>query len=319
MTTLSSLLPPFLRRKRSAEEDEAHALRAALNAAGRATAVEKCLDLHAANKALAQRIGELERAVAARDDAAVRETVRDEVARIAPLPPPFCAAKDSKGSGLEGLLKSEAPSSNTPQPPQLAPPPNANHLLGLSPEELRSYCDDNNINSVAAISSHEPEIAAWRSDAPERKQSVRPDASKRVSVSFFNLRQAPIEVMWVDFDGNDKPLYTSTVRLLACVSRCCNSVSHVCSRRRPRPANACNTPRPHCISGACTTLLIARFWGQHILSCRSRGLLTAGRGGLSLHGSCAICSASTASSVRRCGMQPLRSTGLQRCGRRPRH
>jgi hypothetical protein len=224
MTTLSSLLPPFLRRKRSAEEDEAHALRAALHAAGRATAVEKCVELRAANKALAQRIGELERAVAAsRDDAVVRVAVRDEVARLVPLPPPFCAAgdsvatSDSDDSAWEGadegsLTESETPSST---PPPLARADSI-HLLGLSPAELRSYCDDNRISSVIAISGHEPEFAAWRKEAsPLGKRSERVDEDdSKFGLAVFNLRQAPIDVLWIDYNGIDKSFSNSKVEPL---------------------------------------------------------------------------------------------------------
>jgi hypothetical protein len=89
MAALASLLPGFLRRKRSAEEEEAYELRAALNAAGSAAAVDACIELRAANRALKQRVDVLERAVAASDDAAqqaMRDTVRDELARATKVP-----------------------------------------------------------------------------------------------------------------------------------------------------------------------------------------------------------------------------------------
>lgn len=91
---LASLLPSFLKRKRSAEEEEARALRAALAAAPRSAVVGKCLELYASNQALARRVGEMERAVAARDDsaaAAMRDAVRDEVARSLQPRWTFCA------------------------------------------------------------------------------------------------------------------------------------------------------------------------------------------------------------------------------------
>ena len=99
MSALASLLPSFLkRRKRSAEEDEAHELRAVLNAASKAAVVEACLELRAANKALTQRLGELERVIAAHDEAAaqaMRDVVRDAVTRAAMQPWTFCAAGES--------------------------------------------------------------------------------------------------------------------------------------------------------------------------------------------------------------------------------
>ena len=70
-------------RKRSAEEEEARELRAALMASSHGVAADKCVELRAANKALSQRNAELERAADAQraaDADAVRAVVRDELA-----------------------------------------------------------------------------------------------------------------------------------------------------------------------------------------------------------------------------------------------
>ena len=105
---LASLLPSFLKRKRSAEEEEARVQRAALAAAPRSAVVAKCLELHAANRALAQRVCEMERVAAARDDAAaaaMRDAVRDEVARSLQRQAPrwtFCAEGASEPESDSG-------------------------------------------------------------------------------------------------------------------------------------------------------------------------------------------------------------------------
>jgi len=62
MASLAAFIPGFLkRRKRAAEEEEAHELRSSLYSASRAVLVEACVELHAAHKALAQRNAELQR------------------------------------------------------------------------------------------------------------------------------------------------------------------------------------------------------------------------------------------------------------------
>jgi hypothetical protein len=91
MALLVAMLPSFLKRKRGAEEEEARGLRAALSAAPRHAVVDKCMELFAANQALALRVREMERA---RDDgaqAAMRATVRDELARHLAPRWVFCA------------------------------------------------------------------------------------------------------------------------------------------------------------------------------------------------------------------------------------
>jgi hypothetical protein len=51
MSSLASLVPSFLKRKRSADEDEQLKLRAALSAAGRSAVVDACVKLTEANEA----------------------------------------------------------------------------------------------------------------------------------------------------------------------------------------------------------------------------------------------------------------------------
>ena len=71
MASLAAFIPGFLkRRKRAAEEEEAHELRSSLYSASRAVLVEACVELHAAHKALAQRNAELQRMLAAREQPA---------------------------------------------------------------------------------------------------------------------------------------------------------------------------------------------------------------------------------------------------------
>ena len=99
MALLVAMLPSFLKRKRGAEEEQARGLRAALSAAPRPAVVDKCLELFAANQALAMRVREMERALAARDDAAqaaMRATVRDELARHLAPRWTFCAEGESE-------------------------------------------------------------------------------------------------------------------------------------------------------------------------------------------------------------------------------
>jgi hypothetical protein len=100
MAALASLLPSFLkRRKRSAEEEEARELRAALEAAGRAATIDKCLELRAANNTLSRRVAELEERAAGASgeaaeaaEAAMRAVVRSELARATKVPRwTFCA------------------------------------------------------------------------------------------------------------------------------------------------------------------------------------------------------------------------------------
>ena len=99
MALLVAMLPSFLKRKRGAEEEQARGLRAALSAAPRPAVVDKCLELFAANQALATRVREMERALAARDDsaqAAMRAAVRDELARHLAPRWTFCAEGESE-------------------------------------------------------------------------------------------------------------------------------------------------------------------------------------------------------------------------------
>ena len=94
MALLVAMLPSFLKRKRGAEEEQARGLRAALSAAPRQAVVDKCMELFAANQALAARVREMERVLAARDDAAqaaMRATVRDELAQHLAPRWVFCA------------------------------------------------------------------------------------------------------------------------------------------------------------------------------------------------------------------------------------
>jgi hypothetical protein len=93
MSALAALVPSWLRRrKRSAEEEEARQLRAALRGVDRAAVEDKCLELHAANRALAQRCRELENAAASATTAAVEDDDAcddDDAVRKAPrLAPP---------------------------------------------------------------------------------------------------------------------------------------------------------------------------------------------------------------------------------------
>lgn len=119
MALLAAIMPSFFKRKRSAEEEQARELRAALAAAPRPSVVNKCLELFAANQALALRVREMEWALAARDDAveaAMRATVRDELARcVAPYVWTFCAQGDSEpesdeDTGAEAISDSDVSS-----------------------------------------------------------------------------------------------------------------------------------------------------------------------------------------------------------------
>ncbi len=255
MAALASFVPGFLkRRKRSAEEDEANELRAALNAAGRAAAVEACVELRAANKALTQRIASLERALAARDDAAaqaMRDVVRDELVRAAAnLPQPSTpsggecvpsgdaddAAREMDTGEEEGeqqvslkpeMDEKEAHMADTAVPqmevddksadadtPVLKSEENAHvadtraphedHLLGMKPAEFSKVACN-----VFAVSSNAPEAAAWRKDAPVPLRSPRGVGGlpgHDVSIAFFNLRETPIDVLWIGYDGAEKRL-----------------------------------------------------------------------------------------------------------------
>ena len=99
MALLVAMLPSVLKRKRGAEEEQARGMRAALSAAPRPAVVDKCMELFAANRELAMRVREMERALAARDDAAqaaIRATVRDELARHLAPRWTFCAHGDSE-------------------------------------------------------------------------------------------------------------------------------------------------------------------------------------------------------------------------------
>jgi hypothetical protein len=161
MAALVSMLPSFLkRRKRSADEEEAHELRSALEAAGRATAIDKCMELRAANKALSQRVAELERAAGAQGEAAaaaMRAVVRDELARAAKVPRwTFCAEgaslvtcddDDSSGDFDTGTEDSGDETSLDSWWSRVAEDASADALMALLSEPLQS--EDEEVKAAA--------------------------------------------------------------------------------------------------------------------------------------------------------------------------
>jgi hypothetical protein len=269
MAALAALVPSFLRRrKRSAEEDELRALRGALRGVDRAAVEDKCLELYAANRTLAQRSSELERAAGARMDACamVRAAVRDELARAPPAKVArwtFCALGDSEpssdadddsdGTDSEDTCDSEEDEDDDDDalPPDIsadalqaqlqsedaevrpaarmhllaqmrsedsrvvaaarkqmlaslqsedkaARPAERQRLLAMTPEELQAE----HVNEYA-VSAHQPEAQAWRKDAvPGIATKECPRYSTKIR--FLNLRPEPVEVLWVNDDGDDQ-------------------------------------------------------------------------------------------------------------------
>lgn len=185
MSSLASLLPAFLKRKRSPEEEEQRMLRAALNVLSRSTVVDACIKLYEANVAHKQRIGELEQAVA-RSGAVEhnnRAWMRDDLATYAPLAPTIVTTE------------TDAPTLR-------------DRMLSLQPVQLHREA-----SNFFAISSHEPEAAYWRkSDVSYKSPHFRGEEQ----ISFWNLRAADIDVLWINFDGDDARFPSSTVSACSC-------------------------------------------------------------------------------------------------------
>lgn len=165
---LALLLPSFLKRKRSAEEEEARALRAALAAAPRSAVVGKCLELYAANQGLARRVGEMERAVAARDDAAtaaMRDAVRDEVALFLAPRWTFCA---------EGASEPDSDSGDEPCDVDTGTEASGDEV-SLDVEETSSSDDDDSSSDSFSSSSEEEEEEQQLGRAPSAQLGAQGD------------------------------------------------------------------------------------------------------------------------------------------------
>ena len=216
MSSLASLLPAFLKRKRSAEEDAQRKRRAALSAVGSSVVVDACVKLHEANEAHEQRLCELEQAVAARGgevERDVRAWMRDELATYPRSSATVVATTKHASTQLD-------------------------HMLSLQPVELHREA-----SYLFAVSSHEPEAAAWRNSKDSYKS---PRLEGEEPISFWNLRATDIDVLWINYDGDDARFPSSTVSALMAPSVCCCTVLIAASAgqaRRPGVFHHAPAPR----------------------------------------------------------------------------
>ena len=211
-SSLASLVPGFLKRKRSAADEEQRKLRSALGALGRSAVVDACIKLSKANEAHKRRLDELEQAVATRsgverDD---RSWLHDDPATHASTQPTVVATTaDAPMQPTGAAVTTDASTELLTE---------CGRLLSLQPVQAHREA-----SFVFAVSSHEPEAAKWRKGDASYNSPGEGDPTLPVEVfeplAFWNLRATPIDVLWIDFNGEDTRYRTSTViRLRRCAT-----------------------------------------------------------------------------------------------------
>ena len=201
-SSLASLVPGFLKRKRSAADEEQRKLRSALGALGRSAVVDACIKLSEANEAHKRRLDELERAVAERSgmERDARSWMHDDPATHASTQPTvITTTADAPMQPAGAAVAADA---------STEPPTERDRLLGLQPVQAHREA-----SFVFAVSSHEPEAAEWRKGDASYKSHGDPTLPAEVfePLAFWNLRATPIDVLWIDFNGEDTRYRTSTV------------------------------------------------------------------------------------------------------------
>jgi len=288
-SSLASLVPGFLKRKRCAADEEQRKLRAALSAVDRTTLVDACIKLNEANEAHKQRLGELEQAVATLSgvvDSDIRTWSRDDLATYAPMQPAVVATAADAPAQPTGDMAAAGASIEVQT--------ERDRLLSLQPVQAHREA-----SFVFAVSSHEPEAAEWRKgDASYTSPGVGDPtlpADVFESLAFLNLRAMPIDVLWINFDGDDTRYRSSTVIFVRrCATHTTFALTHVvASTHRSSPAGCQFSPRSHVMHGAFTTLRAATSWalrwsGRCGVTCR-QPTTTDARGA----SRCALCLAST--------------------------
>jgi hypothetical protein len=185
----------FVEQGADAEEEEQRKLRAALSAVGHSTVVDACFKLHEANEAHKQRLGELEQAVAARGGEVERDLrawMRDELATYPRSSAKVVATMKDASTQLD-------------------------RMLSLQPVELHREA-----SYLFAVSSHEPEADVWRNSDDSYKS---PHLAGEEPISFWNFRTTNIDVLWINYDGDDARFPSSTVSACgAAVSRLLRTV-----------------------------------------------------------------------------------------------
>ena len=169
-------------------------------------AADKCLELHTANQALAQRIAALELNAASRDEATakvVRAAVRDELASFAaglkPLLMRLCM-EDTKTNALASsvALLERIAASRISGAPLLDPQDERVCMLALGNDDLHTL----NINT-SCVCAHELRAVPGGKNVQVPLVSPRRGAMKG-HISFLNLRPTDIDVFWVDYDGAEQ-------------------------------------------------------------------------------------------------------------------
>lgn len=217
MAALASYLPSLLgRRKRSAEEAQTHEPRAPpLTVTDSAAVAGKCLELRTAISELKRVIAE--RVKSARDAAAQTAAARNEASydaasawksTEASLRAKLdCDDKDVRmmaHTSLVALMHSPSEEVQAAATalllrmldPTAAQAAERERLMALSCDELKA--EGINVN---AVSAHEPEAQAWRNDA--EPPLVSPRAPRTGGIQFINLRPASVDVIWVNYEGQD--------------------------------------------------------------------------------------------------------------------